>query len=486
MDTKTSKEKETKLNNTKVKTQNGTKKETNEEKAARLAKQNEKAKKSREKNKMLNKTDPMDMTGKSKICKHKNCRRQGKELPYTEFPYDCYKRPPFGIYCNECKNNGAKKKYETEFKNLDPEVETKKCNQCEKMLLLKYFDISRTGGDKGRKNECKTCDAKKDKEKRNFTPQSGGSKSCSECKRDLDVSEFDKDTYSAKTGLQSRCKLCRKKHFIKRCNEDASYFIKNVALKNVKNRCKDKCKIDRNITCKIDSKFISKMYEDQNHLCAVTGKQLTHKMDTVREISDCHIINPLNISIDRIDSSKGYTKSNVRLVGAAINIIMQDLDDFTLFSICSSVCVKVQQEHIDQLCKFMKTEPVFCKEPLEAPENIENYIKKKYSNTKGNAKSRDLDREFTVDDIINQYKKQNGQCRFTGKKLTFGTDKLTDMSIDRIDSKKGYTKHNIQLIGETINKMKSDLPDNKFIDYCIKISEGILHSKKNEYEKISL
>ena len=41
----------------------------------------------------------------------------------------------------------------------------------------------------------------------------------------------------------------------------------------------------------------------------------------------------INLSIDRKDSSKGYTIDNIQLVGAIINIIKNDIDekDFLLF-----------------------------------------------------------------------------------------------------------------------------------------------------------
>jgi len=44
-------------------------------------------------------------------------------------------------------------------------------------------------------------------------------------------------------------------------------------------------------------------------------------------------VNKYNISIDRIDSSKGYTKDNIQLVGSIINIMKNDIkeEDFLLF-----------------------------------------------------------------------------------------------------------------------------------------------------------
>ncbi len=44
-----------------------------------------------------------------------------------------------------------------------------------------------------------------------------------------------------------------------------------------------------------------------------------------------------------------------------------------------------------------------------------------------------------------------------------------NMSIDRVDSDKGYIPNNIQLVCSIVNKMKGDLRDNKFLLICHKI-----------------
>ena len=46
-------------------------------------------------------------------------------------------------------------------------------------------------------------------------------------------------------------------------------------------------------------------------------------------------------SIDRIDSTKGYTKDNVRLICWAVNISLSDWGDNTFIKICKSVAVQI-------------------------------------------------------------------------------------------------------------------------------------------------
>lgn len=86
-----------------------------------------------------------------------------------------------------------------------------------------------------------------------------------------------------------------------------------------------------------------------------------------------------------------------------------------------------------------------------------------------NAKSRGLSCDITIEDIWELYIKQNKYCNLSGLPIQF--KKPTTASVDRIDSSKGYTLDNIQLVHKTINIMKMDLPDQDFINLCHKVSE---------------
>jgi hypothetical protein len=51
----------------------------------------------------------------------------------------------------------------------------------------------------------------------------------------------------------------------------------------------------------------------------------------------------------------------------------------------------------------------------------------------------------------------------------------TTASLDRINSKKGYTKDNVQWVHKWINFMKQDLDEEEFITFC----EAIVNYKLN-------
>ncbi len=74
---------------------------------------------------------------------------------------------------------------------------------------------------------------------------------------------------------------------------------------------------------------------------------------------------------------------------------------------------------------------------------------------------------LTVEDVVNQWNKQQGFCYYTGLKMEVTPNNLNHFSIDRIDSKIGYEPDNIVICTHVINLMKKDLSSDDFIDYCM-------------------
>ena len=70
--------------------------------------------------------------------------------------------------------------------------------------------------------------------------------------------------------------------------------------------------------------------------------------------------------------------------------------------------------------------------------------------------------------MYEMWNKQEGKCALTGIPMTV-TERgrtNTNISLDRIDSNKGYTKDNVHLICSAVNFMKSNLSLDEFIMYC--------------------
>lgn len=83
------------------------------------------------------------------------------------------------------------------------------------------------------------------------------------------------------------------------------------------------------------------------------------------------------------------------------------------------------------------------------------------------AKERGIEFDITVEYIYSVYIRQNKECSLTGIPLVFNykSDKC-NVSIDRIDSSKGYVKRNIQLVHKDINFMKYIYSQKRFIELC--------------------
>lgn len=95
-------------------------------------------------------------------------------------------------------------------------------------------------------------------------------------------------------------------------------------------------------------------------------------------------------------------------------------------------------------------------------EQNEFSLEKLYEKCKRTSKYRGINFELTLDDLQSKYFSQNKLCKYSGRELSFlsGDNKIT---IDRVDSNKGYTADNVALCCYTVNLMKRDIPLKEFI-----------------------
>ena len=94
---------------------------------------------------------------------------------------------------------------------------------------------------------------------------------------------------------------------------------------------------------------------------------------------------------------------------------------------------------------------------------------------------RKIDFNITIDDIADLYRSQNKKCALTGWDIDFPKyGKLSEItvSIDRINSKFGYEKNNIQLLYKKINMMKQSYSQDDFINMCTAIYKHINRNNK--------
>jgi hypothetical protein len=104
----------------------------------------------------------------------------------------------------------------------------------------------------------------------------------------------------------------------------------------------------------------------------------------------------------------------------------------------------------------------------------------KWSSYQKGAEARGLVFGVTIEYAWELFLKQERKCALTGVHIYFDMD-LDNLrkqghqggtaSLDRIDSAKGYTPDNIQWVHKDANKMKMDLPEEKFLSIVKQIYE---------------
>jgi len=147
-------------------------------------------------------------------------------------------------------------------------------------------------------------------------------KSCNQCKEEKFLFDFSKNLNS-KDGLQYRCRSCDKKYQAKRRSENyetnLDYGRKYQAKKRqdflyrlqmLVNASKQRAK-NKNREHQITVEDIKSIYP-QNGKCPIFGIDLVFGDSGFRENSP---------SIDRIDSTKGYTIDNVQIISWKANRI---------------------------------------------------------------------------------------------------------------------------------------------------------------------
>ncbi len=114
---------------------------------------------------------------------------------------------------------------------------------------------------------------------------------------------------------------------------------------------------------------------------------------------------------------------------------------------------------------------------------VGNLTKTAYSHFKRNATRRELIWDLDIDFLWELFLKQDKKCKLSGldihlteRRNNSNVDwKLMTASLDRIDSKKGYTKDNVQWLHKEINRLKNNYDQNYFIEMC----KMIVNNNKN-------
>nr|QBK92379.1 MAG: uncharacterized protein LCPAC401_00170 [Pithovirus LCPAC401] len=353
----------------------------------------------------------------------------------------------------------------------------KRCKVCDE--LKKFSDFhSMKGGSNNVSRTCKLCTNNRSREINNPKPISGIFQ-CVKCGKLKDVCEFNHRKIS-KNGLNSMCMICTNINRVTRQSELTKY-IRHL-FSGIKSHCRN-----HDLELTITEQEIIDLY-NLNNVCAKTGKVMTHhkKYDPnkkTRIIEDHYY----NLSVDRIDSSKGYTRDNIQIVCIGYNLMKSNLNEDYMLNICRRI-----EEHKKNHPKAERLNRI----DLSTTSFISNLYKKIIN--EGWYRTKDIDISITFDDLIELYKSCGGKCSLSGIELTTLTmsrrkgylstprkergnnlrpRKYFNISIDRIDPSGPYSADNVQLVCSIINMMKLEMSQSTFLDLCQSAAE---HNKEEQ------
>lgn len=160
-------------------------------------------------------------------------------------------------------------------------------------------------------------------------------------------------------------------------------------------------------------------------------------------------------------------------------IVIERYPSIKISWLCQCDCGKQTNVRTDNLRKDSKCRYCFHKKGSECHqwkghELIDGWF---YGKIRKRSKEDNIFFDLRIEDIWDKYIEQNKVCSLSGVSVEFGKN----ASVDRITSKVGYTKCNIQIVDKVVNRLKWKLEDQDFITLCRDISLG--QKEEGKYQK---
>jgi len=137
---------------------------------------------------------------------------------------------------------------------------------------------------------------------------------------------------------------------------------------------------------------------------------------------------------------------------------------------------KTRQNWKSGICKKCDSKRIMKKNSRDLETKLKIILKATRRKDKFRGRTISKISNLTLKQLHNLYQKQDGKCFYTGEKLEHSYEynnprRFNLISLDRLDSEKGYTISNVVFCCWGINKMKNNIPFKKFILICKIISE---------------
>lgn len=133
------------------------------------------------------------------------------------------------------------------------------------------------------------------------------------------------------SGKSTRCKRCGNKVYI---DESGMAKVNSIILSKYNQTIQGLPTRKRRgrkseLTFNISVEYLNNLYEEQNHICALSGISLEPDLNLTMQQQ--------NISIDRINSNIGYEEGNIQWVDKRINMMKGSLSNEEFIELCIKV-----------------------------------------------------------------------------------------------------------------------------------------------------
>jgi hypothetical protein len=151
-----------------------------------------------------------------------------------------------------------------------------------------------------------------------------GTQICSRCYEHKNEKQFYRSK-SLATGIRRRCIDCHYDIFNKKPRDN---FLRQMYIDSKTRSSK------KNFDFNIELKDLHDLFDNQHEKCALSGVQMTFiRKRGQREFTR----NPTNVSLDRIDPKRGYTKDNIQLTTSLANHAKMDSTEDVFIQMCRDV-----------------------------------------------------------------------------------------------------------------------------------------------------
>ncbi|MBR8835562.1 MAG: hypothetical protein DSM106950_16500 [Stigonema ocellatum SAG 48.90 = DSM 106950] len=247
--------------------------------------------------------------------------------------------------------------------------------------------------------------------------------------------------------------------------------------------------------CSVILADLKLLWETQKGICPYTGWNLVLLPCTTHYENTPLTTN--RASVDRIDSSKGYTVNNIQFVAVIANFAKNAFTEEELINFCHDVYKYRNQRIYFNIWLRYESPYSSSLSPVPSPHAPNphdlgapsspipfsiNHRRDEHSPfrqhlklARRRMKTHGRECTITLEYLKELWERQSGRCPYTGWELdnpeTTAHWDVYELhpkraSLDRIDSSVGYVPGNVQFVSVIANFGKRDFPEEKLLEFC--------------------